>query len=358
MSKVVRILVVDDSPLFVEALTMVLEEDPELTVVGFAGDGVAALRMVEKLEPDLITMDIQMPQMDGLTAVEKIMSSRPTPILMLTGDPARTGKKWHFDALKRGALDLQVKPRLITEIGADQATVEAEAEALRAHIKLLASVPVVYRRQRTGTITGTHRARSAQPSSTPRLGAVGIVSSTGGPPVLAEILEGLPADFPLPILVVQHLAAGFAPHLVDWLRSATQLKVEMAAEGAHPEPGKVYVAPSGRHLVLDGRGNLHLDGNTPPFHGHRPAGTILLESMARQCGAAAVGLVLTGMGVDGARGLAAIGERGGATLAQDEQSSAVYGMPRAAAEEGKASLIVPRHELARTLLEVSRRRVG
>ncbi len=351
MNAPVRVLVVDDSPLFVEALSLVLEEDSDLVVVGSAGDGIEALRMVEALKPDIITMDIQMPQMDGLEAVERIMASRPTPILLLTGDPSRTDKQSHFEALRRGALDLRVKPELIAE----DDSADAAAAALRAHVKLLASVPVVYRSRRARTITGTHPARSARPSKSSSLSAVGIVASTGGPPVLAEILEGLPPDFPLPILVVQHLAAGFAPHLVQWLGSATSLRVSLAEPGARMDPGEVIVAPAHQHLMVDARGRIHLDTSIPPCEGHRPSGTVLLESLARHCGARAVGLVLTGMGSDGARGLAAIGARGGITLAQDEQSSAVYGMPRAAALEGKASKVLPRAELSAGLLSVSRR---
>ncbi len=355
MSRPLRVLIVDDSALFVEALALVLEEDPELQVVGSASNGLEAVALVEALGPDVVTMDIAMPRMDGLEAVERIMASRPTPILLLTGDPTRTGEQWHFEALRRGALDLMPKPPLM----AGEARAAAEGEALRAHLKLLASIPVVYRRLGRERARPEHRGAVAGPAALRApLGsaAVGIVASTGGPPVLAEILEALPADFPLPILVVQHLAAGFAPHLVEWLDATCDLRVSLAHRGQRPQPGEVLIAPEDRHLVLRLGGTVDLRGSAP-HDGHRPSGTVLLESLAEACGANGVGVVLTGMGRDGARGIAALRGRGGQTLAQEEATSAVYGMPRAAAEAG-AEIVLPRQRLADGIVAAAARVVG
>jgi len=356
---------VDDSPLFLEALQLIIEEDPSLSVVGLAANGLEALRAVQSLKPDLVAMDVQMPEMDGLEAVEQIMASRPTPILLLTGDPNRSIDSWHFEALARGALDLRVKPRL------DEAG-DLEAKQFREHIKLLASVPVVYRRRRSPVPSvGGSTTRSGLPSSSPEsrqrvleaapvplqdgaCSALGIVASTGGPPVLAEILSGLPADFPMPILVVQHLAPGFAGQLVAWLDATCELQVSLAHPGTRATPGTVHVAPAGHHLVLDASFRVAFDDRTPPCDGHRPAGTVLLQSLARSCASNAIGLVLTGMGRDGAMGLKAISERGGLTLAQDEESSAVYGMPRAAASEGQAKYVLPRWQIAEMLRRLTR----
>lgn len=340
-----RVLVVDDSALSVEALSAALEADGDIAVVATAVDGRDAVGKVEALRPALVAMDINMPVMDGLEAVERIMASRPTPILLLTGDPGRRGERGIFDALSRGALDLIPK-----HLAAGS---EAERAWLRDHVRLLASVPVVYRARRPG-----RRPESSDAARTVATGAggVGLVASTGGPPVLADILGALPADFELPILVVQHLAAGFAAHLASWLDGASRLRVRIASSGLKVEGGTVYLAPDGAHLRVEAPDRLVVDSRSPALDGHRPSGTILLASMAKVWGRRATGVVLTGMGSDGVSGLDEIRRAGGVTLAQDEESSVVYGMPRAARERGAASSILPPPAIAEAL--VRRRRPG
>ncbi|RMG19638.1 MAG: chemotaxis-specific protein-glutamate methyltransferase CheB [Deltaproteobacteria bacterium] len=349
----VRVLIVDDSPLFLEALRAIFEADSAFEVVGEARDGREAVEKVAALAPDLVAMDVQMPGMDGLEAVDAIMASHPTPILLITGDPARTGAEWCFEALRRGALDLQPKPTLAPED-------EEALAAFREHARLLASVPVVYRRRRTrpkGPAREEAGAMLARPMRRclPELpGVAGLVASTGGPAVLAEVLGALPGDFPLPIAIVQHLAPGFAPHLVHWLDGCSALSVSLATEGAIPRPGHAYLAPDGAHLCFAADGRFHLDRSTAPLDGHRPSGTVLLRSIAEVFGARSVGLVLTGMGSDGAAGLAALRRAGGATLVQDEASSVVYGMPKAALDLGAAEEEIGRSQLAEALLARAR----
>lgn len=334
-----RILVVDDSPLTVDTVTAILEADGDIVVAGVAKNGLEAVAATQRLKPDLVAMDIQMPVMNGLEAVERIMASVPTPILLLTGDPRRQGERGSFEALSRGALDLVAKPAVM-EGG------EPQQARFRDHVRLLASVPVVYRRRRTQT--DLPRVRPVASG-----GCVGIVASTGGPPVLAEILAALPPAFPVPVVVVQHLAAGFAAHLTSWLEEISPLSVKPATAGLKVRPGEVYVAPDGAHVTLDRRGHLALDDESPPERGHRPSGTRLLRSLAQAYAELGIGVVLTGMGQDGADGMVAIRRAGGMTIAQDEATSVVYGMPRAALALGAAEWVRPRDQIAEAICEAA-----
>lgn len=330
-----RVVVIDDSRIFADALIEMLQADGDIEVVGTGCDGAEALALVESLEPDLVAMDVRMPTMSGLEAVEQIMSTRPTPIILLSSHPAHHGERAVFDALSRGALDLVSKAAI-------------DGRWLRDHVRLLASIPVVYRAHRT-------RKPSAPmgfnlPSGN---GGVGIVASTGGPPVIADILSRLPKDYPLPIVIVQHLAAGFAPSLVTWLEDVSSLDIRIPEQGQALRGGVVYVAPDGVHLTIDARGRIAIDGTSPPRDGHRPSGTILLASMAKAWGRRAIGVVLTGMGTDGGIGLLDIRRAGGLTIAQDQLTSAVYGMPRSARELGAAEHVLAPAEIASELVRVA-----
>jgi two-component system chemotaxis response regulator CheB len=338
----IRVLVVDDSSLSIEALTGVLEADGDIAVIATAGNGRDAVAKVEALRPSLVAMDVNMPVMDGLEAVERIMASRPTPILLLTGDPGRRGERGSFEALSRGALDLI--PKHIIGEG------EAKAAWLREHVRLLAGVPVIYRPRRArGPV-----APDPLPALAGRAG-VGLIASTGGPPVIAEILAALPARFPLPILVVQHLATGFAGQLAAWLSTSSRLRIQIAAHGMKIEPGTVYLAPDQAHLLVASGDRLSIDRVGAPVDGHRPSGTRLLSSMASAWGRRAVGVVLTGMGSDGVAGLEEIRRAGGTTIAQDQQTSVVFGMPRTARDRGAAVLQLPPAGIAEALCRLARR---
>lgn len=346
MSAPLRVIVVDDSRLSIEAVITALEADGDITVVGTAANGRDAVAKVAALAPSLVAMDVNMPVMDGLEAVERIMASRPTPILLLTGDPARRGERGSFEALSRGALDLIPKDIVSGS--------EAQRAWLRDHVRLLASVPVVYRPRRDGTVPppALPAVRPATADALPR-GGVGLVASTGGPPAIADILAALPSGFPLPILIVQHLAPGFAGHLASWLGGISPLPVEIAVGGKEAKRGRVYLSPDDAHLSIGPGNRLVVDPRDPTIDGHRPSGTVLLSSLARVWGRRAIGVILTGMGSDGVAGLDEIRRAGGLTIAQDEASSVVYGMPRMARDRGAARLVVPPAGIAEALCRAS-----
>jgi two-component system, chemotaxis family, protein-glutamate methylesterase/glutaminase len=328
-----RVLICEGSLPDAHALRRLLEHDGLIDVVGVCTSAERALRAVPDLAPDLVTMDAQLPEMDGLAAIGEIMSTQPVPILLMAG---RSGFDRHAaDALGAGALEAVVKDDV------DLSRPEApEAVAFRRRVLVLANARVIHH----------PRARLAPRAGDPRpdtthATVVGICASTGGPHALRAVLSTLPADFPLPVLVVQHMTAGFTQSLVRWLDDVIALPVRLAADDA-PAAG-VWVARDGAHLVLDARGRLRLDTHTDVGI-HRPSGDVLLRSLAEHAGSGAVAVVLSGMGSDGAAGLAAVAAAGGATIAQDEATSAIYGMPKAAAEQG-ARLVLPADRIGAAL---------
>jgi two-component system chemotaxis response regulator CheB len=334
--RAIRVLVADDSELFRELISRVVAAEPGFDVVAVASDGNAAAALARSLRPDVITMDLNMPDADGFSGIARIMAETPTPILVLTANPAETVG---FRALSLGALDILEKPQAHTDL-------DEYGQLLRSRLRLLAGVKVI--RHLRGL-----RERHAPPARAavrPELVAIG--ASLGGPRALAAVLRALPPDFPVPIAVVQHIADGFTEGLATWLASESRLAVHEAREGERLQPGLVLLAPSGRHLVVgDGVARL---SDAPPVDTFRPSVTPLFASAARAYGARAVGVLLTGMGRDGAEGLRAIKEAGGPTLAQDEATSAVFGMPRAAIELGAVDRVLPLDEIPRALVELTR----
>lgn len=330
----IRVLVVDDVPLVRRLISAALSADPEIQVVGTAANGLEAVRLALELRPDVVTMDVAMPLMDGYAAVREIMRRSPVPILVVTGLPLyEQGLVGRMLGL--GALEVVVKPEGGT----------AEYAYLRERVKTLARIRVP---------TRTPRPRRERPLQTrpsqARPAAIGVVASTGGPAALGRILTGLPADFGIPIVVVQHIACGFVHDLAHWLDQATPLSVRVAAHGDELRPGQVLLAPDERHLELSRHGVVLLDA--PPERGIRPSGNRLLRSLAETYRERAVGIVLTGMGFDGAEGLRAVRAAGGLTLVQDRASSVVFGMPRAAIEAHAADEILPLESLALRLREL------
>jgi two-component system, chemotaxis family, protein-glutamate methylesterase/glutaminase len=319
--KATRVLIVDDSALFEEALREVFAGASDMEVVGAARSGEEAVELCQRLRPELVTMDVVMPGMGGLAAIEVIMAEQPTPILVVTSDPRGPSGDLAFEALRRGALDLMEKPARLPPSADERA-------ALLQRVRLLAKVAVV--RHPRG------RRRAVHTAAEPAAGSVvGLVASTGGPAALAQVLGDLPPAFAPPVAVVQHIDATFAASFRAWLERATRRKVCFASEGVVLEPSTVALAPPGAHLVVDGERRAALVAE-PRDVPHRPSGDMLLASLARSCGAQAVGVVLTGMGRDGAEGLLAIRRAGGATAAQDDHSSVVAGMPSAAERNGAA----------------------
>lgn len=331
MSARLPVLVVDDSPLCVDVIASQIARDPRLEVAGMAYDGLRAVELAKALRPAVITMDLHMPKLDGIGAIERIVRERPTRILVVTAEDDRS--LLAFEALRRGASDLMVKP-----------APGDGAQVLCDRIWALARAPLGPRRPRA--------ARAPAVSAAAPVSAIGVVASTGGPAALATLLSALPPDLAASVLIVQHLPPGFAERLAKWLDGISPLAVTLASEGDLLEPGRVFVAPDDRHLTVDARRRVRLLAG-PAVDGHRPSGTRLLLSLAQELGPRAAGVVLTGMGRDGADGLLALRRAGGRTLVQDEATSAVYGMPRAARDAADTVVALP--ELAPALVALAGR---
>ncbi|MBI2941442.1 MAG: chemotaxis-specific protein-glutamate methyltransferase CheB [Chloroflexi bacterium] len=343
-----RVLVADDSAVARQWLTAILEVDPQIVVVGEARDGAEAVELARRLRPNLITMDVHMPGLDGYGAVQEIMASQPTPILVVTALPLRNGEV-AARMLAVGALDVVEKPSFLASSREDFAG-ERWRRELTTKVRLLSQVRVVTHlagRQRT-------LARGPQPpiaASNPAAAVIGVVASTGGPPALLTILRSLPADFAGALLVVQHIARGFTSGLVEWLRGSSLLEVKLAEVGDALPAGRVLIAPDDRHLCVGNSRQVELD-QSPPVMSLRPCGDVLLQSLAERLGPLAIGVVLTGMGEDGARGIRAIRDAGGRTLVQDEATSAIFGMPRAAIATGAVAEVLPIDAIGDRLLRL------
>lgn len=331
----VRVLIVDDSVVVRRVLKRLLESDPGIRVVGMAADGGEAVEMTAQLRPDLVTMDLLMPGMDGLEATARIMAYHPTPVLFFSSYFDHEGMHSRLEALAAGALDVVEKPTLVPDEQWD-----SHADALVQKVKALAQIPVITH------IRGAH-VRARQPGRDGRPGGpvaagvevVAIGVSSGGPRVLDEILSALPPALAMSVLVVQHMAEGFMPGLIEWLQQRCPLRLSLAVEGDDVLPGRVLFASDGAHLVVDRTGRVHLSG-AEPVNGHRPSVDVTFGSVAKAYGPRAAGIVLTGMGSDGAAGLLAMRHAGAITMAQSEESCVVFGMPRAAIELGAAQRVV------------------
>jgi two-component system chemotaxis response regulator CheB len=351
MARKVSVLVVDDSPICRQLIIDALSRDPDLEIAGTAGTGQEAVQKTASLRPNVITMDVDMPVMDGLSATERIMGENPTPILVLTADPRNQAPELTHRALEVGALALQVKPAL--DAG-------PEAWNLAREVKLLSSVKVI--RHLRGGRKGAPPAKPApavspaadlQAFSSSPVGLVVIASSTGGPQVVHKLLSELPGDYPAPIALVQHINAAFAESLAGWLAAASKLKIKVAKDGDSLVPGTVLIAPPAQHMVIPQRGRVALRSGEPK-DGHIPSGTLLLESAAKTYGRRAVGMILTGMGNDGAEGMLAIKNVGGKTIAQNQESCVVFGMPGAAIARGAADHVVHGDDLSQLLIRLAK----
>jgi two-component system chemotaxis response regulator CheB len=342
----IRVLVADDSPTARALLVQILGTDPEIRVIGEAHDGLEAVAETARLRPDLVTMDLHMPRLDGLQATHEIMITAPTPIVIVTGSHKAREVEASMEILRCGALDVLLKPP-----GPNTPEFPDAARRLIAAVKAMASVKVVRRWRPAAPVPTPAPPRGeAAPS---RVRIVAIATSTGGPAALQRVFSGLPASYPLPILVVQHITPGFTAGLASWLNGATPLRVKVAQHDEPLAPQTVYLAPDDRHLGTAPRGGAVALSDAPPIGGFRPSGTFLFESVARAYGPAALALILTGMGDDGVVGLRAIRQAGGTVIAQDEKTSIVFGMPGAAVAAGLATHVLPLEALAPRLVAIA-----
>jgi two-component system, chemotaxis family, protein-glutamate methylesterase/glutaminase len=342
-SAAASVLICEDSGTYAAALRRTLEYDGDINVISICGTAEEALAAIRRLRPDLITMDIELPGMDGLTAVEIIMGTRPIPIIVLSSYAGRGSDK-AAAALAAGALDAVAKDDLDLARPASMA-----GAALRQRIRVISHASVI-RHPRARLV-----AQPPAPSQPRVASAAGICSSAGGPPVLGQVLGGLPAGYQVPILVVQHISSGFTESLAHWLDQKSPLSVRVAEEGQLAGPG-VWIAPEGAHLALNANGRMSLDRTTIVGH-HRPSGDVLLTSIATAAGRRGVAVVLTGMGNDGAAGTAAVRAAGGFAITQDEASSAIYGMPKAAFERG-VDLALPPDQIVKVLAALQYQPLG
>ncbi len=322
-----RVAVLDDSAICREQLKTFLQQERDIEVVGEAPNGETVLELIQNSLPQVLIVDLQMPRSDGHQTIQRVMANSPLPILVVTSQPLGPGRELVFESIRKGALDLAEKPSLF----------DSEAQArLRQTVRRLATVPVV--RHVGGKLhadrTSLRRSSYAPPPSA-GLPVVGIGSSAGGPVVLASILGSWSPEFPAAILVVQHLPPNFMPGFIEFLSSRTQLKVVGVERRVHIEPGHVYLPMSEAHLALVGDDMVEPIG-TPARGGHLPSVDVLFETMAETAPGRSLGIVLSGIGRDGADGALLLRKRGGSCVVQDEASSAVWGMPRAALDTGAA----------------------
>ncbi|MGF1479711.1 MAG: chemotaxis-specific protein-glutamate methyltransferase CheB [Cyanophyceae cyanobacterium] len=360
----IRVLLVEDSPVALNILHKLLDASDEIQVAGTASNGKEALNLIPKVRPTVICTALYMPGMDGVELTKQVMARYPCPILVLSNDGSRnfqsSARKSFgsgseeaenaFELLQAGALD--VFPLPTSGILADYEPLKRQ---LIAKLKVLAGVRVFTKTQKqaASAVSGASSAVSASPivpsRANPAIKVIAIGASTGGPKALRQILCPLSAKFPAAILCTQHISIGFLPGLVNWLASECQLRVKIAQARELPVPGTVYFAPDHCHLALDSLGRfLHTVGE--PVDGHRPSVTVMFRAVARFYGSAAAGILLTGMGRDGAAGMQAIAAAGGTTIAQDQASCVVFGMPKAAIALGAAQQTLSLNAIAPWLL--------
>jgi two-component system chemotaxis response regulator CheB len=348
---VIRVLVVDDSPLVRKVVSDILSGDPGISVCATASTAEIALRKLEKEKPDVITMDIEMPGMGGVEGIGRIMARRPTAVIVLSA-LAQKGAEETIRALERGAVDFIQKPSASPSGGVAQVArelVEKVKEAARVHprhLRAAAAEPAA--RALARPAPGSPDAGPCPPFEIVAIGA-----STGGPMALKTVLRDLPADFPAGVAVVQHMPAVFTGAFAARLNGLCALSVKEAEEGDEILAGRVLVAPGGRHMTVtraDGRCLVRLSDDDP-VSGHRPSVDVLMASVAEEYGCSAVGVIMTGMGKDGARGIARLRERGGWVIAQDEESSVVFGMNGEVVRNGHAHRVEPVHAIAGVLRE-------
>lgn len=341
--KRIRVLIVEDSKVIREFLEYIIGQDPRLEVVGAVYTAEEALRILARVSPDVISMDIRLPGMNGFEATRRIMSERPTPIVVVSASVECEDLKITMNALQAGALAVLEKP-----VGTTSADYEALSQRLCTQLAIMSQVKVVRRHASTRSAPRPERRVTAHRGDYRMLG---IVSSTGGPAALVHLLGSLGPGFRLPIALVQHITSSFLEGFAAWLESACPFSVVIVKEPTRLQPGTVYLANRDRHLSISpGYGQVD-EGD--PVCAQRPSGTVLFESLADAYGRQAIGVLLTGMGDDGAQGLLRLRNQGGHTIAEHESTAVVYGMPGEAVKLGGACESLPLPEIAPRILDLT-----
>ncbi len=334
----VRVVIVDDSKLVVDMISQVISNDREIEIVGVAYNGKEAIEVINKTKPDIITLDLHMPELNGLETTKYLMDKSPLPILIVTTE---SDSDTAMEALASGAIEIFKKPTM------DVINDHAKMDEFNYKIKMLSKIKVIRH------IHGFSKPLYVEDYITSRckykLLAIG--ASTGGPRTLQSILQMLPKNFPLPILLVQHISEGFVNDFVSWMDSQIELKVKLAEHFEYLKEGVVYVSPSGVHLESFNEKQICFN-NDPPIHNQKPAVDKLFSSVSVKYSHQAIGVLLTGMGSDGAVGLKQMRDRGCTTIAQDESTSIIFSMPKEAIKLGGADYILPMQEIPKKILEL------
>lgn len=341
--KKINVLIVDDSPTACEVIKQIIEVDPTLNLAGTAKNGKDALKWLETNSADIITMDIMMPEMDGFETTKRILEKHPIPIIIVSGITDVNEIKYSFKAMEVGALCVVPKP-----MGPNSKHYAESANSLKKMIKIFSEVKLITRKFNTSNEPITLPPKQLCSKS---IEAVALGASLGGPQAIKKIINDLPANFPLPIFIVQHISSGFVNGLVDWLNVESPLKIHVAQNNQTAKPGNVYIAPDNYHMEVKKGGIISLL-NTAPEDGIKPSVGHLFQSMSTAYGPNSIGVILTGMGHDGAEGLRTMKEAGAITIAQSEESCIVFGMPQQAIRIGGASEIVPLKDIAANILNL------
>lgn len=346
MRKKIRVLIVEDSLVVRELLKHIVGSDARFEVVGAVESAEEALTLLDVVSPDVISLDIRLPGMNGLDATLQIMARRPTPIVVVAAQVDDDELNIAMNALRAGALAVVEKP-----VGVTNEAFESMAARLCTQLAIMSQVKVMPQRIDRGLRFGTSEPPLPARKAGGSYSVVGIVSSTGGPQALTRLLGALGPGFPLPILLVQHITSSFLEGFVSWLSGVTPFDVRIGRDGETPEAGRIYMPSADRHLVMEG-GRLALI-DTPPVCSQKPSGSVLLSSLSKEAGRRGVGIVLTGMGADGADGLLDMHKAGAHTIGEDESTCTVFGMPAAAAKLGATREMLPLGAIAPRLKELA-----
>ena len=332
----IKILVVDDSLLMQRVLSDILQSDPQILVIGTARDGEEALQKIPQLHPDVVTLDIEMPRMNGLTAVRKIMETNPVPVIMISALTQREAQLT-LKALEFGAVDYVPKPQ--GQISLNMNDVKDE---LITKVKTAASANVTHAKHEESLKENVFSTEQVSDK------VISIAASTGGPPAVTYVLSHLPSNVP-PILVVQHMPKGVTKLFADGLNQSCKFKVKEAEEGDYVQEGLALIAPGGFHMAVTKNGRITLNQD-PPVNYVRPAADVMMFSLAEVYGSKNIGVVLTGMGSDGAKGIKTIKDKGGATIAQNQETCVIFGMPNVAIQTGGVDVIAPLDRIPREII--------